>query len=135
MADYTGKTIQQMNKENLKRISEQVAKRQQESAERFAKLSNGLGTAFSKNYDLAEVTNTAKGLLEGKIDAKKMGKDWCIEYTAICKMAIKDQDLKLLELKTSAGMAYLQNRIESYKKLQQEYENVDATINLLRTFI
>jgi flagellar hook-associated protein 2 len=30
---------------------------------------------------------------------------------------IKDLDIKLLELKTSAGMACLQNRLESYKKL------------------
>lgn len=135
MADIIGKTNQELNNEYFKKIGEQVAKRQQESAERFTKLSNGLGTAFSKKYVLSELTATAQGIIDGKVEPKKMGTDWCIEFTEKCKLAIKDLELKKQEYKTSAGMAYLQNRLDSYKKQQQEYEAVDATISLLRTFI
>lgn len=135
MGNQVGKTIEQINKENLKRIAENTAKRQQESAERFSKLSNGLGTAFSKQHNLAEVTETAQGILNGSVNPKELGVDWCVDFTAKCNSAIKGLNTKSLEVRTSAGLAYIQNRLESYKKLQQEQESIDATITMLKTFV
>ncbi|MDF2544437.1 MAG: hypothetical protein K0S47_4155 [Herbinix sp.] len=123
------------NIENLKRINEQIAKRQQEKEKAYASLAQGLENAFSKKYNLSDVTATAQGILDGKVKPKELGVEWCNDFTEKCRFAIQDLERKKQEYQTSAGLAYMQNRIDSYNKVQKQYEAVDATISLLRTFI
>lgn len=135
MADFYGMTNEQRNKQYLQEMAERSAERQKASAERFQKLSNGFGERMAKNYDLSEMTATANGFLDGSINPKELGVERCNEFTNQCNSVISELEKKLQNVKTSAGLAYVQNRLDSYKKQKQEIDDIESKITLFKNFI
>ncbi|TFH63495.1 hypothetical protein [Peribacillus frigoritolerans] len=135
MKDQVGMTVGQINRNNLEELAEKVAQRQQASLERHQKIANGFGRSMNQNYNISEMTATANGLLDGSINPKEFGMENAVEFTNQCITAVRDLNKKLQHIKTSAGMAYMQNRLDSYKKLKQETEDTESKIALFENFI
>ncbi len=128
-------TVEQMNNQHLQEMAERVGDRQKASLERHNAIANGFGRAMSQDYNLSEMAITANGLLEGSINPKKFGIDNAVKFTSQCNSAIKALEKDIQHKKTSAGLAYMQNRLDSYKKLQQEVNDAEGKIALFKNFI
>ncbi|MFD4927697.1 hypothetical protein ACFWMS_02060 [Peribacillus butanolivorans] len=135
MKDQVLMTVEQINRNNLEGLAEKVAERQQASLERHNKIADAFGRAMSQNYNISEMTATANGLLDGSVNPKEFGMDNAVEFTNQCNTAVRDLNKKLLHTKTSAGMAYMQGRLDSYIKLKQETEETESKIALFEKFI
>jgi hypothetical protein len=135
MSNEMGMTNEQRNKQHLQEMAEKSAKRQQESLERHNAIANGFGNTMAKDYNLSEMTATANGLLSGELNAKNFDAEKAILFTNQCNTAIKELNKNLQHTKTSAGLAYMQNRLDSYKKLQQEIDDAEGKIALFKNFI
>lgn len=135
MAEQYGLTNEQRNKQHLTEMAEKSAERQKANLERHNAIANGFGRAMAQEYNLSEMTATANGLLSGELNGKNFDAERAIVFTNQCNSAISDLTKKLQHTKTSAGLAYMQNRIDSYKKLQQEIEDAESKIALFKNFI
>lgn len=128
MSNETGMTTEQIRKQNISELGKGVAERQQARAERYQKLGSGMNRTISDS-DIAKMTTTAQGLLDGSItpeDAVKFSKD--------CSSAINTLDKKILNMRMTAGLASHQGRMESYKKIQSDIAEAESKIKLFKTF-
>ncbi|MCL1698316.1 hypothetical protein [Lysinibacillus sp. BPa_S21] len=123
-----------MEEKQVEGLQERISKRQEVCNQRHMNLSNGVSLAFSKNYTYEDLTEKAKGFLDGSINAVELGVEKCNEFTIDCRSALKSLDIELLKLKTTAGLTMQLGKNEEFLTTQKKIENIEAQITLLKQF-
>lgn len=135
MADQFGMTVEERNRQNFKEMAEKASQVQKERQERHESISNAVGRAISTDFNTAEMTVTAKSLLNGKITPNKFGVDKAIDFSNQCNTAIGSLEKKLITARTTAGFLSLHGKFDAYRNKVQEIETIEEQINLFKKFI
>lgn len=128
-----GRTVEQINRDHFANAVGS-AERAKRDAERLESMGNSLEQAFSKKYDLNELVKIGNQFEDGSLDPVQYGVDRCMAFSGHCELALKDLEKQKGHLSTTAGYAYMQNKLDIYKDTVQQKEVIESQIDLLRKF-